>query len=212
MPWNISARSRSRVGSLSSRQQGQQPQRRGSRVVSASPLLGRGSAVLPPSRAGSIGSVIRPRSAQVGGVSSSDHDAGYDDGFALPAPGSDKQIAASAFDPEFEQYGPAAAVDTQTAAASQWVRERLDIESNNFLEFVKTAAVERQTKAIERGEDDPGQQITFEELLPPESNSRIVAAQGLLHVLVLATRGVLNVGQEEAFEDITLGVKTLTAT
>ncbi|KAI9722542.1 MAG: hypothetical protein M1828_004537 [Chrysothrix sp. TS-e1954] len=206
MPWNISAGSRSRVGSLSSRQAVQQPQRRGSRIVSASPLLGRGSAVLPISRAGSVGSGVRPPSAQAGVAATSADDAGIDDGFALLPPGSDDHIGPPTLDRDFERYGPAAEVDTQTAAASQWVRERLDIESNNFLEFVETAATERQTAAIARGEAVSGPRIAFEDLLPPASNSRIVAAQGLLHVLVLATRGVLAAEQSGPFEAITLTV------
>ena len=97
---------------------------------------------------------------------------------------------------DFERFGPAALVSTQTAEQSQWVRETLDHEANNFLDFVKAAVAKHDT--AEHG------RVTFEELLPPSQNTNIVAAQGLLHVLSLATRGELEVTQDGAFQDITL--------
>lgn len=48
--------------------------------------------------------------------------------------------------------------------------------------------------------------ITFEKLLPPQHNTEIVAAQGLLHVLSLATKGLIDVEQNEAFGDIDLSI------
>jgi len=48
--------------------------------------------------------------------------------------------------------------------------------------------------------------IAFHTLLPPRENTTAVAAQGLLHVLALAMRGLLFVGQEVPFGEIRLGV------
>ena len=49
-------------------------------------------------------------------------------------------------------------------------------------------------------------EILFATLLDPEMNSKVVAAQGLLHCLALATKGLLSVRQEEDFGDIWLSV------
>jgi meiotic recombination protein REC8, fungi type len=100
----------------------------------------------------------------------------------------------------FEQYGPSAAVDTQTAAQSQWLRNTLESEAQNFLGFV-------EAQLIERGEEEePAKSITLDQLLPPAENSGVVAAQALLHVLALTTKGLLQVEQEEEFGDIVLKV------
>ena len=108
-------------------------------------------------------------------------------------------------------YGPAAGVSTQQAAESQWMRATLDQESNNFLEFVKTeigakplpAAVEEDELA---GETRRVSNMLFEELLPPEKHTKTVAAQGLHHVLALASKGLLRVQQEEFYGPIELEV------
>jgi meiotic recombination protein REC8 len=154
--------------------------RRGSRLLTASPLLGRG---LPT---------------------------GNDTDYDLNLPGSAAGIDPTATD-EFELFGPAAQVDTQTAAESQWVRKALDGESVNFLEFVKAGIEELD---LERDDAPPGDEedenlfgcIDFDQLLPPLSNSRVVAAQGLLHVLALVTKNALAASQEEAFGPISLKV------
>ncbi|RAL59177.1 hypothetical protein DID88_006733 [Monilinia fructigena] len=44
---------------------------------------------------------------------------------------------------EFEMFGPAANVDTQTAEQSQWIRDIMDTESDNFLDFVRLLISER---------------------------------------------------------------------
>jgi meiotic recombination protein REC8 len=114
-------------------------------------------------------------------------------------------------DDEFELFGPAAQVDTQTAAESQWVRAALDGESANFLEFVKAGIDEANQ---ERAAAPPGDEedetmmgcIDFEQLLPPMNNTRVVAAQGLLHVLALVTKNALVAEQEETFGPIGLRV------
>ena len=160
-------------------------ERRASRIPSASPLVGRGQ-----QRYSSLELPIP------------DDDAGVLGGGRL----SDEQALE-----EFELYGPGAGVDTQTAADSQWVRSTLNQEANNFLGFV-----EAKIAVIPAAEDDeedelsrpsqPKASITFEELLPHEENSKIVAAQGLYHVLALATKGLLNVKQHPANSAIDLSL------
>ena len=114
-------------------------------------------------------------------------------------------------DYEFELFGPAAHVDSQTAARSQWVREALDSEGMNFLAFLKAEIEAKKTAGTGVGgteggdgklEDDESLPITFEVLLPPRQHSKVVAAQGLLHVLSLATKGLVRVRQHEVFGKI----------
>lgn len=99
---------------------------------------------------------------------------------------------------EFELYGPGAAVSTQQAADSQWLAATLEQEAFNFLGFLQTT-IEGKQVDLDSNDDKENVTVTFEELLPPESNSEVVAAQGLLHVLSLATKGLITVRQEEDF-------------
>jgi meiotic recombination protein REC8, fungi type len=167
--------------------------RRGSRLTSASPLLGRGGAVpryssleLPEQPEVTSGDIFGDARTQLGGHGLVD-------------------------DPEFQLYGPAAAVDTQTAAQSQWIAAALDTEANNFLAFLR-AEIEAKIVAVERAsgqlEEQDIETVTFEGLLPPEQHSKVVAAQGLLHVLSLATKGLIGVRQEQAFERIEITTVT----
>jgi meiotic recombination protein REC8, fungi type len=187
MPWNQSAGSRrptalfSGVNQPTSASMGgplDAVARRRSRLTSASPLMGRGVM------------------------------AGDLDDFQLG--GSQIDIGMTAGD-DFELFGPAAGVDTQTAAQSQWQRAVLDSESDHFLEFVQAGIKEmneaRATALVGDEEDETSQgTIDFDTLLPPNSHTSIVAAQALLHVLTLATRNLLSVGQEEAYGPITMQV------
>ena len=204
MPWNISgsrqsstqplgsgvlARLSSSVGGLMGGVELGPPSalgRRGSRLTSASPLLGRGLSrfetqeLLDPSRLTS-----------------------NEDEFA----DLDQQLGAG-FAADFELYGPSANVDTQTAAQSQWVTATLENEAYNFLTFVNN---KMQEHVREEGNEDIDadavhDSITFEELLPPSQNSRVVGAQAFLHVLALATKGLLEVYQEEPFEEIEMAI------
>ena len=112
-------------------------------------------------------------------------------------------------DEDFQLYGPAAGVSTQTAGESQWIRSTLDGESNNFLEFVRTRIQEKDAGpgADElASETNQGGSITFEMLLPPTQHTKIVAAQALLHTLSLATKGLVNVRQEEGYGSIDLSL------
>lgn len=162
--------------------------RRASRITSASPLLGRG-----PQRYSSLELPIADETGELGG----------------DRPLSDDQ----AFE-EFQLYGPGAAVSTQTAADSQWLKSTLNQEASNFLAFV-----EAQIAALPAPEDDeedelsgpiqPKPSVTFEELLPPQQNTKIVAAQALYHVLALATKSLLVVKQDPADGLIDLSLPTL---
>ena len=122
-----------------------------------------------------------------------------------------------ALDPfEYQLYGPAAGVSTQQAAESQWMRATLDAESGNFLEFVRN---EIEKRPVAEGEDEVpmqegvgteemevGRGILFEQLLPPERHTRIVAAQALHHVLALATKGLIAVRQVVEYGPIAIEV------
>lgn len=152
--------------------------RRGSRLPTASPLSGRGF----------IG----------------------DEGDDLNYLGSAMDMGATAED-EFELFGPAAQVDTQTAAESQWVRAALDGESSNFLDFVKAGIdkLDEEREAAPLGDEEDENivgSIDFDQLLPLYENTRVVAAQGLLHVLALVTKNALAAEQEEIFGRIGLRV------
>ena len=124
--------------------------------------------------------------------------------------GSNAYLGATAED-EFELFGPAAQVDTQTAAESQWVRAALDGESANFLEFVKAGIDEAdQIRAAASLGDEEDENMTgridFDQLLLPTNNTCVVAAQGLLHVLTLVTKNALVAEQDETFGPISLKV------
>ncbi|KAK6432449.1 R8 protein [Oleoguttula sp. CCFEE 5521] len=183
-PWNQSAGSQRPTGlfgvNATSSIGGMPPgpiSRRGSRLTTASPLLGRGEV------------------------------AGGED---VLLPDSNPDIDFTGLD-DFELFGPAADVDTQTAAQSQWVRSALDGESANFLTFVQAGIDEldekREELAPDEGEDESMMgSVDFDHLLPPEKNTYIVAAQALLHVLTLGTKNAITVKQDEAYGSISLRV------
>ncbi|KAK4913475.1 R8 protein [Elasticomyces elasticus] len=164
--------------------------RRGSRLLSASPLVGRGLAA----------------TGQDGG-----DDLVFEQDTQGRGPaGEDVEMSGLGLtDEDFELFGPAAEVDTQTAAQSQWVRTALDTESSNFLGFVQAAIAEADQARAGAGSGDEEDEesmgtVLFEELLEPGRNTCVVAAQGLLHVLALGTKGLLEVGQGEPFTGISL--------
>lgn len=243
MPWNISASLHSHQRAASSSIHGQNQNRVGSlsrRLTSASPLLGRGS-VLPHLDdfddlmgldANDAEEMVMYGRSDNGGSSS------HIPGLGFSAMGmkssSHSQIAGGGGvdADEFEIFGAAAGVDTQTAGESQWVRNALDVEGNNFFEFVRNSIDEKDVDELSFGEDDPdldldrvggvdggggggrggNKSVTFEELFDPEKNSCIVAAQAFYHVLCLATKGRVWVQQEmdevgtEPWGEILIGV------
>ena len=168
-----------------------------SRLTSASPLVGRG-----PSLGRHRSLEIREQDSAMKLTSGDD----FSEGFQL-GPGDDDQL-----DPEFELYGPAAKVDTQTAQQSQWIAAALDTESHNFLDFIVQQIEDKVCEVARAGEWDPKEIdeevhfTTFQEMLDPASQSKVVGAQGMLHVLTLATKGLIEVQQDEAFGEIEIRV------
>lgn len=138
------------------------------------------------------------------GLGSADDDLGI--GLEISDTALDRDLAGNPDATEdFELYGPAAAVSTQQAADSQWLAATLEQEAFNFLSFLQTT-VEGKQADLDDEVIKENVTVTFEELLPPEGNSEVVAAQGLLHVLSLATKGLITVKQEEDFRDIDMGL------
>lgn len=72
---------------------------------------------------------------------------------------------------------------------SQATVSSLDDTDRNFLDFIKTG-----TQNARLGKNG---NIAFSTLLPPESTSRVVATQALLHVLTLATKDAIQVSQNK---------------
>ena len=194
MPWNISSRPQSRqtsrqgsalpaihgVGSVGAAGIGAMAppgldpfSRRASRRISSSPLAGRG---LP-----------LPEGLDI----SSDADIGGDT-FLGGMASNDPALQ----DFSFQLHGPAAAVSTQTAAESQWVRTALDAESGRFLEFVRSA---------QEHNPDPSE-VIFQEMLPPEQHTKIVASQAFYHILTLASKGLVKAVQAPEGGDLILSV------
>jgi meiotic recombination protein REC8, fungi type len=83
--------------------------------------------------------------------------------------------------------------DTALSAAAA---AAIDTESINFLEFIRLR--------IDEHDEDVSSGITFEEMLPPGQFGCVVAAQAFLHVLALASRGLVRVKQEIAFGEVTI--------
>jgi len=159
--------------------------RRASRITSASPLVGRGRERLSSLELPEHGD----EDELLGGLLVSD----------------DQQVS-----DDFQVFGPAANVDTQTAAQSQWMRASLDQESSNFLDFVKD---EIDSKPPPEDEDEllagdaaRKRTVEFGELLPPAQHTKLVAAQALHHVLALATKNLINVQQDKAYGPILLSL------
>jgi hypothetical protein len=217
MPWNVSASLHSHQRGQSSSIQGRagvlgsQLGSVGRRLTSASPLIGRGSAL--PGDLEQFSQIIDDPMVMYGrddeGVASGSQSHAYG------GPGGVSSSHAGGLD-EFEIFGAAAGVDTQTAGTSQWVKEALDRESNNFFEYVKNTISEKLGDELGVEDDRLGveefgeKSVTFEELFVPDNNSRIVAAQAFYHVLCLATKNRVWVRQAvdemEPYGEIRIGV------
>jgi hypothetical protein len=140
---------------------------------------------------------------------------GLEDKLASRPQTSGSQAAAE----EFEMFGQAANVDTQTATSSQWLREALDQESNNFFEYVRNTIEENRDDELAADDEamansarnQKGDFVTFEGLFDVNTNSHIVAAQAFYHVLCLATKSRVWVEQDsedgiEPFGEIRIGI------
>jgi meiotic recombination protein REC8 len=212
MPWNVSASLHSHQRGVSSSIQGG---RAGSLVGhnkrSASPLIGRGS---------NVPGALDHFSSQFDDMvmyGRSDNDTFSE--VARSRRGESAGHGVSSSQAEFEIFGPAAQVDTQTAASSQWIRDTLDRESGNFFQYVRNTISEKTGDELgdelEEGGLAEGQKekfVTFEQLFDPEQNSAMVAAQAFYHILSFATKKRVWVEQEldeeimEPFGEIRIGV------
>lgn len=229
MPWNLSASVRSsvlqrntvhrlsRAGSASS---ALPPPYNDRRLTSASPLIGRGSALglTLPDRLSHAGSLVPGGGVTsfvngggdfgLGGSAATDNDTDMRDVNADID--GNATFNTQQQEEAFEMFGPAAGIDTQTAADSQLIKNVLDVEGRNFLEFVEMEIARRALSAEDEEEGGGGSggenkdSVTFVTLLPSETNTAVVAAQGLLHCLALATKGLLQVKQVEDFGEIRL--------
>lgn len=175
MPWNTGSKRGSSViprsglpGGMDQARPGSRP---GSRMVSASPLHGRGQP---------LGLDIL-RSLE----SDADYGVGGDD-FGMPGPSSPPTVIGTAQKP------------------SARVNEALEAEGANFIDFVNDAVVEKRTRAQTDVDAPELDTVTFEELLPPIANTKMIACQGLMMVLSLGTKGMLDVQQPEDFGAIKL--------
>ncbi|KAF2130883.1 hypothetical protein P153DRAFT_206353 [Dothidotthia symphoricarpi CBS 119687] len=174
MPWNMSASIRGSSAVPRSGRGGVIGSGRGSRLVSASPLLGRG----------------QPIGLDV--LRSLDSDAFGGDDFGLLGPSSDYPEPAPPLQP------------------SARVREALSAEGENFLTFVTDAITEKRSQAQYMSDDLQAaaiadiDEVSFEELLPPTENTKMIACQGFLMVLALGTKGMLDVQQPLEFGVINL--------
>jgi len=170
---------------------------RASRLTTASPLQGRGQPIPLSQRISIISTPDRRRPAISSGLGEDDDIIGGE----LPLLEAESQ--------DFQRYGPAAAVDTQIAAQSQWIAAALDSESRNFLDFVDAQMQAMEPMIREQPQDGgsgPRQAVTFEDLLPSTQHTRMVAAQAFLHVLTLASKNLVVVRQLEGFGDIEIAI------
>ncbi|KNG44952.1 ubiquitin c-terminal hydrolase [Stemphylium lycopersici] len=88
---------------------------------------------------------------------------------------------------------------------TSYIREALSTEGENFITFITEKIAEKRDRAqagLKIVDDTEG--ITFGELLPPAENTRMIACQGLMMVLALGTKGMLDVHQPENFGEISL--------
>jgi hypothetical protein len=217
MPWNVSTSLNSHQRGASSSIQGGRagsamvPSSVGRRMTSASPLVSRGSNI-----PGELDHFSSQMDAMVM-YGRSDNDIGSE--VARSKRGESLGRGVSSSQADFEIFGPAAQVDTQTAASSQWIKDALDRESGNFFEYVRNTIEEN--KGDELGDDFEGREfgeegeenfVTFEELFDLKQNSAMVAAQAFYHILTLATKGRVWVEQDideemlEPFGEIRIGV------
>ena len=213
-PWNVSASVNSYQRGASSSIQGGRgsvvPGSIGKRLTSASPLIGRGSTA--PGEMDHFFSQMEDAMVLYGRSDNGSEVARSKRGESFGRGVSSSQA-------EFETFGPAAQVDTQTAGNSQWVKEALDRESGNFFEYMRNTISEKAGDELCDDDDDQlgagegaGKKfVTFDELFDTKQNSAMVAAQAFYHILSLATKARVWVQQDvdetlEPFGEIRIGI------
>ncbi|KAK3298518.1 uncharacterized protein B0H64DRAFT_385379 [Chaetomium fimeti] len=196
VPWN---RPSSQLPSSSIKGAGSRPP---SRQVSASPLHGRGSHLIP-------GPEIERFSDGPQPFMGSD---GFEPGFAALHSGPADSIG-SGPDPFIHGSGG------NTQDTSQMIRTALDREGRNFLDYVESVARDKGVPDEEAGGSSGGhagnnrrQWVKFGSLFEAEDQKRAVVVQAFYHVLSLATRNVIKVKQDgqggtQPFGTIRLGVE-----
>lgn len=107
------------------------------------------------------------------------------------------------YNSSYEVLGESALVSTQQATSRQWLETTLEKEAFNFLAYLERSL---QQKQAQTASIEAVQSVTFEELIPHEEDrmTYVVAAQGLLHVLLLATKGLIEVQQQQHFGEIVM--------
>ena len=207
MPWNVSQSLNSHQRGATSSLPSRFPSIGSRRLASASPLIGRG-APLPEN----LDQLDMLDDDQI--MYGRDDNEEFENETLRKEDSQHPRMSSSQAEAaEFEVYGPAAQVDTQTAAASQWVRDVLDRESGNFFDYVSNTISEKYSDELAFEDDsEVDKHVTFEELFVPEINSKMVAAQAFYHVLSLATKNRVWVKQYvnkdvfEPFGEIQIGV------
>ncbi|GAA5849980.1 hypothetical protein JCM8547_000973 [Rhodosporidiobolus lusitaniae] len=86
-------------------------------------------------------------------------------------------------------------------AHSQPSAGALESDSLKFLSFAR-----RHLTLLRQTSGDPNDQLLFSDIVPVADTNAATAAQALYHVLVLATRGVVRVGQEEGYGEISVDI------
>ncbi|KAL5393624.1 hypothetical protein PMIN02_005734 [Paraphaeosphaeria minitans] len=93
------------------------------------------------------------------------------------------------------------------------VREALTVEAGNFLMFVSDAMQEKRNRIDQDiapvSDVDAAtvvDEISFNEVVPPNTNNKMIASQALMMILTLGTKGLLDVRQDEHFADINLSL------
>jgi len=102
---------------------------------------------------------------------------------------------------EAEYFGAGAGLGTQ--GDTQAVDAAVEQQSFNFLNYLMTE-IKKRAEDSDVEDDEDINFITFEELIKPENDRRIVASQGFQHVLLLATKSLIYVSQEEPYGMIQL--------
>ncbi|KZF20855.1 hypothetical protein L228DRAFT_262733 [Xylona heveae TC161] len=165
--------------------------RRGSRLPSASPLLGRGR----------HGGLERLSSLELPEI---DPEVEGDLTLGGPEP----------MDLDLNEAQRGFELEMPVATQSQWLAETLDNESFNFLDFVKEKLRNTREATHDEEEDElsedfrpPGvNHVAFDELLPPAEHTKVVAAQALLHTLSLATRNLISLRQDTGYGEIRISI------
>ncbi|KAI5813074.1 Rec8 like protein-domain-containing protein [Pyronema omphalodes] len=93
------------------------------------------------------------------------------------------------------------------AQDTQQLHAAVETEANLFFEYLKNRLAVENERRMEQDEEDEVNFITFDGLIKPGQERREVAAQAFSHTLLLATRGLLTVSQEEQpFGEIQIGI------